>query len=328
MRKGIEEFPCRPGVHCASKSLMDIAAYYGYNWSEPMVLGLGSGLGAYFYASSQWPSRAFIGRNFYLEPQFFETLGTNFTWRHGHRLPWNQIRSYLDQQMPVLAVADLKYLDYYDTVSLFGGHTLVLVGYDDAEERETVFVSDVNVPQIQETSLAGFKQALSSVSPIIAAPPNVWGPAQRIHPEPLPLLILRAIRKNAESMLSPSDSATGITALHRLAADLKHWPDLSNWRQCSLMFYEFCEKRGTGGAAFRQLYAQFLQEACEYVPDLSRIGAPAHMASVVNLWNQLTEIVFEAGRRGVVARFQEAAAVAHQIAEQEEALFTRLLTIC
>lgn len=325
MQHGIAGFPHAQGVHCASTSLANLVRYYGGDWSEEMVFGLGAGIGAYLYQSASFPNRAFIGRCPYLEEEFFRTLGVPFRWESGPVLPWPKIRSCLDRGVPVIGLADLRYLDYYDTVSLFGGHTLVLIGYDD---DGNVYVSDMNEPSIQRTSLAGLRRALGSVSPLTPGfPPNQWAAVEPFALPALEHLILPAIRRNAEAMLHPPQPFLGLPALRQLAADFRRWPELSDWRRLALMFYEFVEKRGSGGAAFRRLYSQFLQEAETYVPAIGRLEASARMHEIAERWKYLCQTLMDGCRDRNPGVFSKAAKVMEEIAEAESSLFEQLLTL-
>jgi hypothetical protein len=43
MEKFVKDFKHHSGVHCESTALRDVFAYYGIEFSEPMVFGLGGG---------------------------------------------------------------------------------------------------------------------------------------------------------------------------------------------------------------------------------------------------------------------------------------------
>jgi len=323
----LNQFPHRRGIHCASSSLTAVCHYYGIDWSEPMVFGLGAGLGAAYRESSSFPTRVFIGRSPSLEADFFRSVEMDFAWRSGPALPWNRITDSIGRLHPVLAVADLRFLDYYDTVSLFGGHTLVLVGWD--PDKQTVFVSDCNCPNIVTISLASLRKALMSQSPLLSGhfAPNQWAEVEMEGPPVLERVLPEALRRNAVSMIAPGRAHFGVRAIRRLADDLQTWGSLREWRKLCLLFYEFAERRGSGGAAFRAIYASFLQEASRYLPELVAIAAASRMQAIAERWHCLSESLMNAVREQSPSLLPEAALQAAAIADHEQSLFTDLLGV-
>jgi len=51
----VDGFVHRPGVHCDSTSLRDIFEFHNYILSEPMIFGLGSGLGFLYWKDKRMP---------------------------------------------------------------------------------------------------------------------------------------------------------------------------------------------------------------------------------------------------------------------------------
>lgn len=324
LRKLLSNFPNSPGVHCASKALADLATYFGCPLSEPLAFGLAAGLGAYFVNSMAWPRRTLIGRHWHLEEEFFRTLGISFSWSYGPGSPWESIRDCIVRDIPVLILADLKYVEYYDTVSAFGGHTMVIVGFDD--EDETVFVSDIHQPAYQRTSLTSLRKSLAS-STFPNYRPNQWGAVAELSAPDLTKVITEALTKNARNLLQSDNNLMGIRGLKAFSSDLYSWGTFPYWKECAIVFYELSERRGSGGSSFRRLYAQFLTEASHYVPLLTEIGAAERMQSIADDWNYVARILLEAGRRGNAVRLADASAVVKRIAEAEELLFRDLLQL-
>jgi hypothetical protein len=55
MLKIVKNFKHYPGVHCESSALRNVLAYHGFKFSEPMIFGLGEGLGFTYWKSNQMP---------------------------------------------------------------------------------------------------------------------------------------------------------------------------------------------------------------------------------------------------------------------------------
>ncbi|MBW2356314.1 MAG: BtrH N-terminal domain-containing protein, partial [Deltaproteobacteria bacterium] len=69
----------RPGVHCASTGLRDLAAFHGLDWSEAMCFGLGAGLGLWYLSlPGLSPSRMVHVRSADIEEQLFTRIDIDF----------------------------------------------------------------------------------------------------------------------------------------------------------------------------------------------------------------------------------------------------------
>ena len=86
----------------------------------------------------------------------------------------------------------------------------------------------------------------------------------------------RAIARAARRMLEPDlGEFEGLPALRRLAAEIGAWPaDAPDWQWCARFNYQVIERRGTGGANFRPLYARFLPRSGGEPRPSSRNAAP------------------------------------------------------
>ncbi|MFQ6085162.1 MAG: BtrH N-terminal domain-containing protein [Candidatus Bathyarchaeia archaeon] len=77
MRRILKGFVHRPGVHCDSSALRDVFEYHGFRFSEPMIFGLGSGLGFTYWETKQAPYPFVGGRGRDLDGNLCENLGMN-----------------------------------------------------------------------------------------------------------------------------------------------------------------------------------------------------------------------------------------------------------
>ncbi|WP_158598311.1 BtrH N-terminal domain-containing protein [Falsibacillus albus] len=320
MTRILMDFPNRPGMHCASKSLRDIGEFYGHDLSEAEIFGLSSGLGAvYINLSEPIAIRLFGGRILDLESGFFKNMDIPFKWRFGPVFRWNEIRSYIDRNIPVIVIADLKYLDYYQTNSLFGGHSMVIIGYDDVSEE--VFLVDVNQPDIQRLKLSSLKRAMSSYAPGFPFKTNQWAPVEQ-----LPLLqnasmYAKAIEQNAYHLLKDCRET-----FEAFADDIRKWNRIETWKYFSITLYEMIERRGSGGAAFRNLYIDFLRTwHRKYGDDYSGCeDVISGFQASIDGWNEFSSILLQAARRGTSFKLNQAADRLHDIYEKEEACFVQL----
>ncbi|MFW9817962.1 MAG: BtrH N-terminal domain-containing protein, partial [Candidatus Thorarchaeota archaeon] len=173
----VKDFVHRIGHHCESSSMRDLFEYYGFPMSEPMVFGLDATMGFGFFDTSGQTS--FIpesdipfflgGKQGTIEPNSLacRLLGIilrkqSFTSAHK---AWEESKSMLDQDIPLLLRVDIAYMPYegFDEdmdEAHFGGHAVVLGGYD--EEKGVAFIGDTEFEGFQEVPIDILKTARSS----------------------------------------------------------------------------------------------------------------------------------------------------------------------
>jgi hypothetical protein len=183
----------------------------------------------------------------------------------------------LIQNKPLILKVDLDYLPYFEEEGdiHFGGHAITLAGYD--EETGIAYIGDTDHEGFQEISIEKLKEARSSeYGPKFMHPSNTQFSMVRRpdgkHP-PLAAGVKLAIKKVVDNMLRPSMNNNGIQGIKLLAKSIPEWkikllgeskdPTGKKVSRARLMFellHGYIETWGTGGAAFRILYMQFLQE--------------------------------------------------------------------
>jgi len=328
------------GWHCGSTAIRNACRYVGVELSEPMCFGLGAGAGFFFLKSDRLsPSRIFNGRSVALVPPFFRHLGLPFEWHASDGFDWPAMRACLDDRLPVILLADIYYLPYYRSSTHFPGHVVVLAGYD--ETASLAYLSDTDRGSLQTVPLDALDQAMVSRQPPFLMNHN-WHEVR-----PFQLLssgevsdradlrepIRRALRANVEQMLHPPSPGFGLPALREMAADLPSWDELEDWRWCTRFGYQVIERRGTGGGAFRHpMYSGFLRQAEAWLPELVESHAAERMAAIGGQWRALALALkapyrtrYDAiNERDAPHGFEEAAAIAGEIAEAEAALWEEL----
>jgi hypothetical protein len=327
-------FAHRPGVHCGSTALADVLRMRGVDVSEAMAFGLGAGLGFYYLVSPALsPSHLFQGRTAMLERTACEVLGAPYREREEDDAAraWEAVRAAVERGVAPILSTDLSELPYWRTKTRFGGHRVVLAGYD--ADRGVALVADGDRPGLDEVSLEALERARSSIAPPFGIPGRPWleidAPSER---RPLAEAIRDALRRQARDMLLEPDGATGISALERFAAELPSWPAQATGEAdrawCFRYAYQVIELRGTGGGLFRALYATFLREAEAIVPGLAPLGLSSRMAALADAWASLGRALRDVGSApgGLVppAVAQAAAALARDERRFHEDLAARV----
>lgn len=290
-------FEHRPGVHCGTTALADALRVRGVELSEPMAFGLGAGLGFYYLVSAATsPTHLFCGRTVRLEETACEVLGAPVQVRteDDPARAWQGVRAALDRGLAPIVATDLAELPYWSSRTHFGGHRIVVAGYD--ADRGVALVADGDRPGLEEVRLEDLERARAAIAPPFAIPGRPWleldaPPA----PRPLAEAVGDALRRQARDFLLDVDGMAGISALERFAAELQQWPSRAaseaDRAWCFRYGYQVIEKRGTGGGNFRVLYARFLEEAGAKVPGLAALGLSGRMRTLAAAWTRLAEMM-------------------------------------
>lgn len=321
----------RSGNHCGSTSLRDLSSYYGWGFDEPTCFGLASGLGFSYQEVPESPERLFFGRSSRLEWAFFEHLEIEYELQEGDpfETAWDDITDRIDDGDPVMIFTDLYYLDYYGTDTHFSPHSLLVVGYDD----EHAHLADSEFDEIQTLPLDRLQEALTSdyMTPLQCRYLTVEDPTPGADFE---TAAKTAIEETAQYMLSPETVESGetipgkrgVAAIRAFAEDLPSWHRLSDPSWTTRFAYQNVERRGTGGGAFRKMYADFLAEAVEVVaiPE----NAPDRMADIAADWTALGEVLYEASETDdtddLRSHLEEAGERAATLADREARLYEDL----
>lgn len=261
-RAALSGFPPAEGLHCSSTSVRIALAFDGVRLSEAMTFGLGSGLGCFYVeAEGSSPSRALNGRAPDLEGAFYRHVGQPLAW--AGRWDPEGMAAALAHGRPVLAQTDLFHLPYYQPPVHFPGHGVVVVGVD--VDAGKAWIADQGFPEVQEVELECLRRAMAVVAPPLLPSTFRWAAAPRV-PEPAlasAQTLASALRRTVRIMAGEEEPGQGLPALARLAGELPSWAELPDALWCARFAYQSIEKRGTGGGAFRLLYAAFLREAQE-----------------------------------------------------------------
>ena len=327
------DFDHAAGAHCGSTSLRDLSTYYGWGFDEPTCFGLGEGLGFSYVEQPDSPHRAIFGRTGWLERAFFENLGIDHTIHDGEEFAtaWSSIKERIDGGDPVMVFSDLYYLDYYGTDTHFAPHSLLAVGYEESDQ-EYVHLADSEFAEIQRLPVDRLEKALTSthVVPLQCRYLTIDDPTVTAE---FAAAARAAIEGTAATMLDDREgrrdskyfTGQGVGQIEAFAAELPTWVELPDTTWTVRFAYQNIERRGTGGGAFRRLYADFLAEAA--ATGIVSADASTEMAGIADDWTALGELLREASETREEKRrelLDSACERAFAVAERERALYQRL----
>jgi len=321
----LPRFEHRPGIHCGSTAVADALRVAGVDLSEPMAFGLGAGLGFHYFASPTLsPSHVFHGRSTHLERTACEVIGVQareHTEEDAARA-WEGVRAAVDRGIAPIVSTDLAELPYWSSRTPFGGHRVVLAGYD--ADRGVALVADTGFPGLQQVPIDALQRARAKMGLPLGAPGHPW---IEILPgaEPVPLAdaVPEALRRQARDMLLDRDGAAGVSAIERFAEDLPRWTadarDERDFIRCVLYGHQMIERRGTGGGLFRSLHARFLAEAEDLLRSLRPLALRSRMEALAARWSAIAAAMRDAAReRAVPATLP---ALVHEVAREERRFY-------
>ncbi|MFQ5758545.1 MAG: BtrH N-terminal domain-containing protein [Candidatus Bathyarchaeia archaeon] len=328
MRKTVKGFVHRQGVHCDSSALRDVFEHHGFKFSEPMIFGLGSGLGFVYWKSKHMPFPFVGGRVKNLAENLCSNLGVTMkiskTASKGRA--YETLKELISRNIPVMIHVDMPYLNYLglSEEAHFGAHSVVVAGID--EEEEVVYIADTNFKGLQTATLEELEKARSSKAKPFP-PQNKWftfnfpSKLSSIHDA-----IKRAVEQTLKNMLNPPIKNLGIKGIRHLASELLRWPRQYPPKQFAFgceMTYIYLEEAGTGGGCFRHLYSRFLEEAGNVLKNKHLVASSKEYYEVGKKWTEVAHLIKQMPQTRV-ANSRKAKDLLLKIADDEERILCTL----
>ncbi|GIO15742.1 lantibiotic ABC transporter [Cohnella xylanilytica] len=323
----IEDFVPYQGEHCETTAMGNLLQYAGVRLSEPMLFGLGQGLG-FIYWDSKAMDFPFIGGRVKpdalaacLASRLDLTLRAQET--SSVDKAWQNVRSSLERGIPVGLKLDSYYLDYFTNKVHFAAHYATIYGMDD----EYAYLADTG----QQGGLV--KTRLDS----LAMARNAKGPMSSrnrsftIEPigslPPLAPAIRASLTNNAQDYLNPPIQNIGNKGILKMSREIRKWPSRSrNFEHDLCLTALLMERAGTGGALFRNLYRDFLRECADWLADPKVEQASLRFAEIAPMWTGVASLIDRAGRTGNQQELNQASALLLEIADKERAAMELLLS--
>lgn len=328
----MENFQPRGGHHCITNSLRQIFEFNSYPISEPMLFGLG------FVYINLADSPMISGRT--KLPEFEQNIHSRIGVKILTKSPkdyfmaFNSMKDLISRGVPVMAYVDMVYLEYLNLPpsSHFGGHSIVVFGFDD--QASCFYVSDrdskdwsIHTPKgkiaadFHKVSYEEMQRARSSsFRPFPANKKWVnidFSQSRAINETAIYDSILVCTR----NMLNPPANLLGINGIRKFAKEIKKWkafnPD--KFKRAGITNYFMINADGgTGGGAFRKMYGDFLVESSTMVNNQDMAACGHIFLRIGQLWDAVgLEMmnIFNTGDISIVDRLKEM--ILH-IADKEE----------
>ncbi len=346
MKHIIEDFMPRGGMHCVTNSLKQTFEYNGWPLSEAVLFGLGGGVGFTYIQLADAPMISGRGKVFEFEQQLANRLGVQFKCKASKEADkaFIKAKALIENNVPVMIYADMSYLKYMNLEpdSHFGGHSIVLFGFD--EEKEVFYVSDRDASDFwirtpkgeihEDFHIVGFEEMKAARSSKYRPfpPRNRWIEFDFKDIQPInKRMIHEAVRETANHMLNAPAKLLGINGIHKFAKEVLKWDRFTEdkLRRSGITNYFMIHKDGgTGGGLFRKMYGQFLKEACEKYKVQSLEGYGERFGQLSEAWDAIGERMMQLYETSDAALLKEISERANKIAQDERDIFDKLYEVC
>jgi len=323
--KNIQPFD---GQHCETTATGTLLRQLGIELSEPMLFGLGEGLGFIFWKmkSMNFP---FLGgrikpdalteniaRNLSLELTVKETVSKVKA--------WNSVKQLVDSGQYVGLKLDCYHLEYFSRPFHFAGHYTAIYGYD----NEYAFLADTRQQGgLVKTSLKSLALARAEKGPMSSR--NLYYTICKTNKEyDLKTAIKNAIKNNATEYVNPPITNIGYKGIFKTSSEIVKWfktgKDIENDFKTAAMLME---KAGTGGALFRNLYRDFLKESYDQLKLEELKTAYIAFVEIAELWTSVSELFEKVSQTKDFEYIQKASDILKIISEKEKMTMETLATI-
>jgi len=342
MKKIITTFVPEGGKHCITNSLKQIFRFYCHPLSEEMLFGIGEGLDFTYINLENAPMVSGRSKVMEFERVIADRLGISIRFKQDKNYDkiFEAAKQMIDHDQPVLVYADMPFLGYIgmDEGSHFGGHSVILFGYDD--EQGCFYVSDRDnsdyairtpVGSIQEdyhfVDYAQMQMARSShFRPFPANNKYADFDFSGFHGVHKTMLT-SSISSVCEKMLNPPASLKGVSGIRKFSKEIKKWSKFGDdklKRTGITNYFQINADGGTGGGIFRSMYGGFLMEAGDILQCnvISQIGSQFILLS--KQWDNIADHMrklFETGQPELLDKMSESIS---NIYEEETDLLTKL----
>jgi hypothetical protein len=320
----LQDFNPFIGKHCETTTTGSLLNQLGVELSEPMLFGIGEGLG-YVFWNMKIMNFPFIGgrikpdtltenicKNLHLKLDVTETSSI--------KKAWENITKYLDNGKAVGLKLDCYHLEYFKVKIHFAGHYVAMYGYD----NDSAYLVDTNGQEYSKTSLKSLelarneKGAMSSKnrSYIISKTNKTYD---------LKEVIKKAIYTNAVDFLNPPIKNIGYKGILKTSTEIKKWfqnsKDIKTDFQTTAMIME---NGGTGGSLFRNLYRDFLQESAEILGSKEIKQIAEEYAEIAILWKKVADLLYKVGETEDIKYINEASDILTDLSEREKVAMEKL----
>ena len=315
----VPDFKPFEGQHCETTATGSLLKHLGIDLSEPMLFGLGQGLGFIYWDMPRLMSFPFMGgriKQDELTQNLCRNLGLHLEAKETSSVKsaWKNVKEKIDQEIPVGIKLDCYHLDYFTEKIHFAGHYVAMYGYDDTY---AYLVDTQQQGSIVKATLKNLELARNEKGPMSSK--NLSYSITKNGEVPkLKEIIPAAIRRNATDFLNPPIKNIGYKGIEKTSQAIKKWFDRSKEKSEYELTALLMESGGTGGALFRNLYRDFLKESLKQVTRKELKAGYEMYTQIAPMWNEVSSLIKKAGQTFDQKHLDEASSILCEIAEREK----------
>ena len=307
------------GQHCETTTTGTLLKQLNIHLSEPMLFGLGEGLG-FIYWNMKRMDFPFIGgriKTDHLTANICNNLDLKLDIQETSSIKkaWNQAKMHIDNGQVVGLKLDCYHLEYFTNKIHFAGHYAALIGYD---EHDAYLVDTAQQGGVVRTSLESLALARNEKGPMSSRNLNftISGKADL---NKLSTILRGCIERNAIAMLNPPIKNFGCKGMDKASVKILEW-----YHQSKDPAHDFAtlgmimERAGTGGALFRNLYRDFLLEASEICDSKLYYKMYQHYIEIAKLWSEVSSRFEMMNQDPKLTLIEESAHILKQLSRMEE----------
>jgi hypothetical protein len=324
----IKNFKPFMGQHCETTATGSLLKQIGIELSEPMLFGLGEGLGFIFW-DMKIMDFPFIGgrikpdvlteniaRSLNLKLEVKETSST--------KKAWENVKNSIDNNIAVGLKLDCYHLEYFTNKIHFAGHYAAMYGYD---ETFAYLVDTAQQGKNAKTSLESLELARNEKGPMSSK--NLSYTIQKTNKDyDIKNTIIIAIENNAKDYLNPPISNIGYKGVFKASKEIKKW--FKNSKNIESDFSTtamLMEGGGTGGALFRNIYRDFLKESYDLLKIEKLNEAHKMFSEIALLWKQVSSLFEKTAKTKDFQYINKASEILVDLSLKEKMAMELLLTI-
>ena len=324
------DFTHNQAAHCENGVVSNLMRHNGFEISEPMVFGIGSGLlFSYlpFLKVNYAPVFTYRSMPGFIFNKFAKRTGIKMK-REKFTNP-ELAKKRLDQNLannnPVgLQVGVYNLIYFPDEYRFhFNAHNMVVYG----KEGDRYLISDPVMEDV--TSLSSKElEKVRFAKGAFAPKGHMYYPTA--FPEKLELktAIVKGIKQTSRDMTAPVP-IVGVKAMKWVAKNIRKWPNKLGTKKANHYLGQIVrmqEEIGTGGGGFRYIYGAFLQEASEVLENDKLMELSKEMTSIGDAWRDFAvdaSRIYK-NRNAESNGYEDVAAQLEALAAREESFFKAL----
>jgi hypothetical protein len=319
--------------HCVTGSMRDIYVFDNHDISEEMLLGLGAGV-SYSYWHFKGAPPFMGGRGGFKPPLEIVTGERTGVVVETHRTTSTRkaretLLELLEESQPVMIQCDMGFLPYFDFGGEeyhFGGHTVVICGYD--PETDNVLVADRD-EELHPVPMEDLERARGSTFKPFP-PKNLWYTFDFTNKrQPTAAEVRQAIQDQTGPMLKPPIRNIGVKGIRKTAQMVPKWPEKLDEQELRFALFNawifISPEGGTGGGSFRYMFSRFLREAAGITGNPRLEESAEEFQQIGDKWEELGEWFLQTSKApDPFALLGECVAPLNHLADLEETAWRQL----